>query len=226
MRPSPIDILHFNNCSLFSSQEFKINNGSLHITDLSLGKVDKEVIPLDLIDPKPVVSKKNNEQLVWASITSLIIGMLFILLSISINIPVQQILGITFIGISALFLIASLKLQTTKYRYYYANTTTHLFTIHESQPSKTNYAKQFVQALNQRINKPEREYTNKTPKENRIEFIEHLEYLYNFGVITDMQYDRIQNKINAKIYGTNIREDNPIKSADIITLPITNSYKK
>lgn len=223
MHPSPIDVLHFNSSSLFSSQEYKIDSGNLHITDLSLGKSDKEVIPLDLIDPQPKTTKKNNEQLIWASISCFIIGMLFILLSLSMNI--QQILGLAFIGISAILLIASLKLQTISYTYYYANTTTHLFTIQDSQSGDIDHAKRFIKSLNQRIIKPHWEYQRNSQEENHTVFLQHLDYLYNYGVVTDIQYKRIHEKINAKIFGINVKKQ-PQKTADIIALPVNNHFKK
>ena len=229
MHHKPIDILNFSSCSVFSSQEYKIDSGNLHITDLSLGRNDKEIIPLDLIDPKPRISKKNNEQLIWASVATFTMGLLFIVLSMSVNTAIQQTLGFGFLGISAIFLIASLKLQTTSYTYYYANTTTHLFTINEPQSNEADHAKKFVQSLNQRINKPSLNFQRKTKKENYSDFIEHLDFLYNYGVLTDIQYERIHSKINVKIYGgVNEAMDETFdeisnktrKSADIIPLPL------
>ncbi|HIP94488.1 MAG TPA: hypothetical protein EYH20_04020 [Leucothrix sp.] len=229
MHHNPIDILNFSSSSVFSSQEYKIDSGNLHITDLSLGRNDKEIIPLDLIDPEPRISKKNNEQLVWASIATFTIGLLFIVLSMSVNAMMQQTLGFGLLGISAILFIASLKLQTTSYTYYYANTATHLFTINEPQSSESDHAKKFVQSLNQRINKPNLSFQRKTKKENYSDFLEHLDFLYNYGVLTDNQYERIHSKINVKIYG-NIDEtvcetldeisNKTRKSADIIPLPL------
>lgn len=225
MHHSAIDILNFSSCSIFSTQEYRIDSGNLHISNLSLGKNDKEVIPLDLIDPNPRISKKNNEQLIWAAIGSFAIGLLFIAMSMNVNTAIQQSFGFGFLGISAIFLIASLKLQTTSYTYYYANTTTHLFTINEPQPNEAEHAKRFVQALNKRIKKPNMNFQRKTQKENYSEFLEHLDFLYNFGVLTDIQYERIHSKINVKIYGIHNKENNKAnkqtrKSAEIIPLPV------
>lgn len=229
MHRSAIDILNFSSCSIFSSQEYRIDAGNLHISNLSLGKNDKEIIPLDLIDPKPRISKKNNEQLIWAAMGIFTIGLLFITMSMNANTAIQQSLGFGFLGISAIFLIASLKLQTTSYTYYYANTTTHLFTINEPHPNAAEHAKKFVQSLNQRINKPNINFQIKTKKENYSEFLEHLDFLYNFGVLTDIQYERIHSKINVKIYGNHNKKTSQAnnkankqtrKLADIIPLPI------
>jgi len=217
MHPKPIDILNYSSCTLFSTQEYKLDSGNLHITDLSLGRNEKEIIPLDLIDPKPRISKKNNEQLLWASIASFTISLLLIALSISFNTQIQQLLGFGFLFIGAIFLIASLKMQTTSYTYYYANTTTHLFTINEPQSAENDLTKQFIQSLNRRINKPTMNYLKKTKQENYSEFLQHLDFLYNFGVLTDAQYERIQNKINVKIYGNT---KNTKKTAEIIPLPL------
>jgi len=217
MHPKPIDVLNYSSCTLFSTQEYKLDSGNLHITNLSLGKNEKEIIPLDLIDPKPRISKKNNEQLLWASIASFIISLLLISLSISFNTQIQQLLGLGFLVIAAIFLIASLNMQTTSYTYYYANTTTHLFTINEPQSAENDLTKQFIQSLNRRINKPTMNYLKKTKQENYSEFLQHLDFLYNFGVLTDAQYERIQNKINVKIYGNT---KNTKKTAEIIPLPL------
>ncbi len=219
MQTNPIDILNFSSCSLFSSQEYRIDSGNLKITDLSLGKNNREVIPLDLIDPKPKISKTNDRQLIWASIISFIIGSLFIILAFSINIPIQQILGISLIGISAVFFIASLKLQTTSYTYFYANTTTQLFTINEAQSCDAENAKKFVQSLNQRLVKPKVVIsTRKQNQRDHLEFIHHLDFLYNHNVVNDIQYERMRDKINEIIYG--IKKENV--SANIIQLPIKN----
>ncbi len=229
MHPKPIDILNFRNCSLFTTEEYKIDSGNLHISKLSPGRSDKEIIPLELIDSKPRVSKKKNEQLIWASIISFMIGMLFIFIAISQKIPEQQIVGLVFVGISALFLIASLKLQTTSYTYFYANTTTQLFTIQESPSDGTDTAQKFVESLNKRINKPQRELNRKNKDDNYSEFLSHLDYLYNFGVITDNQYKIIQDKINTKLFGnteprkvksSKTRKGQTGQTAKIIPLPV------
>jgi len=217
MHPKPIDLLNYTSCTLFSTQEYRLDSGNLHITDTSLGRKEKEVIPLDLIDPNPRIRKKNNKQLLWASIASFTIGLLLTALSISFNTQFQQFLGLGFIVISAIFLIVSSKLKTTSYSYYYANTTTHLFTINEHQSAKNDLIKKFIQSLNCRIHKP----TIKSPKtvkqKNFSEFSQHLDFLYNFGVLTDEQYKRIQDKIKVKIYGNT---QNTKKTADIIPLPL------
>lgn len=224
MPVSSIDLLHFNSCSLFSSQEYKIDSGNLHITDLSLGKTNKEIIPLDLIDAKPRIMRKNNKQLIWASVTSFLIGTLFTLFSHSISTPALQILVLAFVGIGTILLIASLKLQTTSYTYYYANTTTHLFTIIDSQSGDVDHTKSFIKALNKRIVKPQRDFQRNTEEESQTDFLQHLDYLYNYGVVTDMQYNRIQEKVNAKIFGININNRNK-RSADIIALPVKNKLR-
>jgi len=224
MHPKPIDLLNYSSSSLFSTQEYLIESGNLHITDLSFGRNEKETIPLDLINPKPRITKKNNEQLIWASLASFTIGLLFILLSLNFSTQIQQTLGFGFFAISAIFLIASLKLQTTSYTYYYANTTTHLFTINEPQAGEKDLVIRFIQSLNQRINKPKWNFQRKTKEENHSDFMQHLDFLYNFGVLTDAQYERIHNKINVKIYGVANRdstnEKRTRKSADIIPLPL------
>lgn len=217
MHPKPIDILNFSNSSLLSTQEYKIDSGNLHITDLSFGRNNREIIPLDLIDPKPKITKKSNEQLMWTSVGSFTVGLLFILLSLSFENQIQQSMGIGFLAISAIFLIASLKLQTTSYTYYYANTTAHLFTINEPQTGEKDIVIKFIQSLNQRINKPKLKGQRNFKKEERSEFFKHLDFLYNFGVLTDAQYERIHSKINVKIYGA-VNETR--KTADIIQLPI------
>lgn len=223
MHHTPIDNLNFTRCSLFSSQEFSIESGNLHITDNSLGKNNKETIPLDLIEPQPKVSKKNDKQLIWAATTSFIIGLLFLISTISIEMPIQQILGFSFIGISFLFLLASSKLKTTSYTYFYANTTTQLFTIHDKHSGgvddTTQNAKKFIKSLNQRITKPKKTLnTRRTNKENYNEFIEHLDFLYNHSVITNIQYDRMQAKIQEVVYG--IKREKVL--ADVIPLPLNN----
>lgn len=218
MQTNSIDILNFSSCHFFSSQEYRIDSGNLKITDLSLGKNNREVIPLDLIDPKPKIAKTNDPQLILASIISFIIGTLFIILAYSINIPVQQVLGFGLIGISAIFLISSLRLQTTSYTYFYANTTTQLFTISEAQSCNSENAKKFIEALNNRLVKPKvMKSERKKNRETHNEFVYHLDFLYNHNVLNDIQYDRMKDKINEIVYG--IKKDRTL--ADVIHLPVT-----
>lgn len=219
MHHNSIDILNFNNCSLFSRQEYSIDSGNLSILDISLGKNNKETIPLDLIDPQPKISKTKDRQLVFASIISLVIGIVFIILATTINVPIQQFIGFCFIAVSALFLMSSLKLQTTRYSYYYANTTTPLFTIDEARSDSNENAKEFISSLNKRLKKPKVIVNSrKSDRKNYNEFMNHVDFLYNNKILNDVQYDRMQEKVNEVVYG--IRKAK--KMANVIQLPLTN----
>jgi hypothetical protein len=201
------------NCSLLSSQEIKIDaDNNLQISTFNISKTVKNTIPLDLINPQPKITEHPNIHLLKLAFLSFITSIVFFLLSSEINYPIGQMISGIFALFCILFIIVSFTKKSVAYTFFYARTTTHLFTLHESQ-SNNKLVETFVNQLTQQI-KGSKDTSTKGDKQT--EYTSHLDFLYNHGVINDVFYERINHRIYEKV--------NDIKPkrllADVVTLPI------
>ena len=208
--------------SLFSNQEFKIDsNNNLHITELSPLKQRDEVVPLDLINPQLISKSRLNNQLLLLALASALTSSTFFAAAIFMG----QLWGFAFAMVFLVFsigtLIASYKNSTTSYQYRFANTETLLFSL--SKPSTQDHQFElFVNALNKRIisaneksesneiSKTELNYKGITPFDNSVEteiymqgkqsqYMKHLDFLFNHGIVDEVLYKRLNKKIDKKI---------------------------
>lgn len=205
-----LDSLYYN--SLLSSRLLKIDtNDNLQIVELSPLKNRNEVIPLDLIDAKPRITNKPDSQLMLFGIVSALASALFFISSIYANQPWSMAFAALFLLSSIGAIFTAFKKFTTVYIYQFANTNTPLFTLRESF-SENEQIKTFTDTLNERITNLSEESieestdnnSNKSTDKNddkHSQYANHLDFLYNHGVINDVLYKRINRKINEKIFG-------------------------
>lgn len=206
--------------SLISSQELKIESeNNLTISTRSLNKNNSRTIPLDLIETEAQISKKPDTQLILFSMVNFVASIVFYFSSPIINSIIGQIITSVFLVISLLSLAASYKRPTTTYTFFSADSNAHLFSIHEPK-SKNKLLATFITHLKQRIIDAKEIKKEKTvfdfEENNFSEFTEHLDFLYNYGVVNDATYEILANRIDEKVYGT--RPETHL--ADVILLPV------
>jgi hypothetical protein len=205
-----LDTLRYN--SLFSSQEFKVDtNNNLQIVENSPLSDRNETIPLDFISPQPIVKRKLDSHLVLLAVISSIVSALFFSAAIFASQLWAVSFAIVFYVISISSIVTSFNKSTTTYKYNFANTNTHLFTLYE--PFTANkQAEKFVNALEKRITdlniKTEElpEIIQETRESNesvygsdkRSQYIKPLDFLYNHGIVDDVLYEELTTQIDIK----------------------------
>jgi hypothetical protein len=205
--------------SLFSNQEFKIDSeNNLHITELSTLKRRNEIIPIDLINPEPISKKRLKKSLLLLGLASALVSSIFFAVAIFMS----QLWTISFAIVFMIFgmgtLIASYKNSTSVYQYKFINTETILFSLSEpsSQGQQVGF---FIKALNNRISRlngkselSETGFNDEGLKqlgvideeevyrqEKQSQYIRHLDFLFNHGIVDEVLYKRLNKKINKKI---------------------------
>lgn len=229
--------------SLFSNQKFEIDSkNNLHITKLSVLKRRNEIVPLDLINPQPTSKKRLNTPLMLLALSSTLVSGAFFASAILMG----QLWTVAFAIVFWLFgmgtLIASYKNRTTIYQYKFANTETLLFSL--SEPSAQNQQVElFINALNKRIVSLN-ETSEQSESGDKIElneegivqldiagemeiytqgkqsqYMKHLDFLFNHGIVDEVLYKRLNKKINKKISDSENRfiDDEPVCFDDQIT---------
>ncbi len=213
--------------SLFSSQKFEIDSkNNLHITELSTLKQRNEVVPLDLINPQPTSKKRLNKPLMLLALASTLVSGGFFASAIFMGELWTVAFAIVFWAFGMGTLIASFKNQTTVYHYKFLNTETLLFSLPESS-IQNHQAKLFVNALSTRITslnaKNEQNETSDSPifhEENitpleiaigtsdemglylegkKSQYTKHLNFLFNHGIVDEVLYEKLNNKINKRV---------------------------
>jgi hypothetical protein len=209
--------------SLFSNQTFEIDSqNNLHITDLSAIKQRNDIVPLDFINPQPISKKHLNKPLMLLALASALVSSALFASTIFMG----QLWAVTFAIVFWVFgmatLSASFKNRTTIYQYKFANTETLLFSL--SEPATQNkQVKLFTDALNKRIiNLNEQNEVNsraevdeesaiqldtvESPNEmdsyledKQSQYTEHLNFLFNHGIVDEVLYKRLNKKINQQI---------------------------
>ena len=205
--------------SLFSKQEFKIDSKSnLHITELSAIRRRNDVVPLDLINPQPISKKSLNKSLMLLALASALVSSAFFASAIFMG----QLWAVAFAIIFWVFgmgtLIASYKNSTTVYQYNFVNSETVLFSLSEPS-SQDQQVELFIKALDKRIchinEKSELSETRFNDEglkqldvigeeeiyrqEKQSQYIKHLDFLFNHGIVDEDLYKRLNIKINKKI---------------------------
>ena len=195
--------------SIFSSLELKIDKAkNLKISRFSLLKNESSIIPLDLINAEPSISKSPDLSLISLAFISFVTSAFLYFSSLDQNLFSNQLIAIFVFSLGLLALTASLIKHTKQYSFYYANTSIQLFKLKNISGDNSS-VKQFVDQLSQRINSTKTEQIefdntnrfNNDKNDIELEFTEHLDYLYNYGIINDVLYERISGKISEKVYG-------------------------
>jgi len=205
--------------SLFSKQEFKIDfANNLRITELSALKRRNEIIPLDLINPQPISKKRLNKSLLLLGLVSILVSSVFFASAILMGQLWTVAFAIVFWVFGVVTLIASNKNSTTVYQYKFVNTETVLFSLYEPS-SQDQQVKFFITALNKRINRlnekselSETRFNDEGLKqldaideeeiyrqEKQSQYIKHLDFLFNHGIVDEVLYKMLNKKINKKI---------------------------
>ena len=209
--------------SLFSNQTFEIDSeNNLRITELSALKRRKEIVPLDLINPQPISKKCLNKPLMLLALASTLASGAFFASTIFMG----QIWAVAFAIVFWIFgmgtLVAAYKSRTTVYQYKFASTESLLFSISESS-AQNQQVKMFVNVLNKRIislnEKSERSESMNitalneesiTSLDNTSEigiytqgkqsqYMRHLDFLFNHGIVNEVLYKKLNEKIDKRI---------------------------
>lgn len=238
--------------SLFSNQKFEIDSkNNLHITELSALKRRNEVVPLDLINPQPISKKRLNKPLMLLALASVLVSGAFFASAILMG----QLWAVAFAIVFWVFgmgtLIASYKNHTTVYQYKFANTETLLFSL--SEPStQSQQVELFISALNKRIiclneTSEQSDSSDKTElseegitqldfteemeiytQGKQSQYMKHLDFLFNHGIVDEVLYKRLNKNINKRISDSENRFmtdepdsfDNQTTPNNIINFPV------
>lgn len=213
-----LDTLYYN--SLLSSQVFKIDTSdNLQIVELSPLKSRNESIPLDMIDAEPILSSKADRQLISFSIISAFMCIATLIASFYTTQTWMLPFSVLFFLTSIITSVASFKNKTIIYTYQFIDSNTPLFTLQESS-SGNKQVEMFSHKLSERIDTVNQEHeiakekvksdikelsdnmiANTKEEDNYSQFRDHLNFLYNRGVVNDNLYGRIDNKIKEVIFG-------------------------
>ncbi len=204
------------NRSFWSNQEIQVSkDNNLHITTCAFSKLDKNIIPIDLIEPQSTVKFKPDTHLIMFTVVSFFAALAFAipLPLASINLAISLSFSLVFTGMGIASLIAAYKRSTRTYGFYFANTTTQVFTLRESEQNK-EAIQSFISKLTQQIEalKSSKPITI----DGNVEFSQHLDFLYNHGVVNDVFYERINHNIYEKVNGIEPKEH----LAEVILLPV------
>jgi len=228
-----LDTLYYN--SLLSSQVFKIDSSNnLQIVELSALKSRNENIPLDMIDAEPKLSSKADRQLISFSIISAFLCATSLIAALYATQTWMIPFSVLFLLTSIVTAVASFKNKTIIYAYQYIDSNTPLFTLQESS-SGNKQVEMFSHKLSERINTvnqaqeiakekvksdikelSDNMIANTKEDDNYLQFRDHLNFLYNHGVVNDNLYQRIDNKIKEVVFGLSNQEG----QSNILQFPV------
>jgi len=217
--------------SLFSYQIFEIDNkNNLHIYKRSILKNCKDIIPLDLINPNPICKKSFNKPLMVLAFISILLACISVSLAVIISKLWLMISCTIFFIFGVVTLITSLRNKTTIYEYNFVNTKTPLFSLSNLTNIETQ-VHLFTNTLNKRIiylneknnkliakDKSILKEENCTPldcnlfypnemdiynKGRKSQYMKHLDFLYNHGIVEEALYERLHLKIDERVNNSN-----------------------
>ncbi len=204
-----------------SNQEFEIDSeNNLHIREQSILKNRCDIVPLDLINPQPIIKNRLDKNLMLLALASAMASSTFFISAVYMG----HLWSVGFAIVFWLFGIGSIvtayKNRTKIYQYQFANANSPLFTLHESFTKKVQ-VELFVNALNKRIiavgKKPDNNENIQlgddkflsqlgSSDEREIyaegkysQYIKHLDFLFNHGIVDEALYKKLQGKINNRI---------------------------
>jgi len=206
--------------SLLKSVQYKIEKEqTLTITTVSPYQSSIDLVPLDMINPKPKLEKIADKYL-------MALGLILVMITISVNSLNQYInpslsvvLNVVLLALTVITLVLMFENKKEVATFYFVNTKTKLFSIVVSQSNTEdthplNDTKRFVSTLIKRIKDINQQDSNtKTVSFSKMTMAE----LFNYGVIDEFLYTRIENRINDFVNST--RENNG--SSNIIPFKAT-----
>ena len=236
--------------SLLSNKEIKINtNNTLKITESSVFKNAKTIIPIDLIETQAKKGSRLDYQWVIFGLVCFIAASMFTLLALTQQFTSVLILGTIFtvIGCSAIFL--AYKFKSITHTYQYKGTGIKLFTLTENDLNESQIS-EFVTSLNSSNETIDNDIVdslsalkspsavNKTSAINSIEdklntqveeYYQHLDFLYEAKIIGNRLMLKLQKKAYDKVYGVDSvdvsvntkKTSNTQKQDNVILFPIT-----
>ena len=204
-----------------SKQEYKIDHeNNLHICEKSILKDRRDIVPLDLMKPQPIIKKHLDKNLMILALMSAVVSGFFFVSAIYLGHLWTVGFAIVFWLFSIGSIVAAHKNRTKTYQYQFINSNSPIFILREPFNNKTQ-VRRFVSALNKRITA-----VNIKPKNSEIvqlvddklfstlgsnkergmsvegkfsQYIKHLDFLFNHGVVDEVLYKKLQEKINNKI---------------------------
>lgn len=211
--------------TLLSNKELKINsNNTLKITESSVFKNTKTIIPIDLIETQAKKGSRLDYQWIIFGLVSFMAASLFTLLALTQQFTSVLILGaiFTIIGISSVFL--AFKFKTVTHTYQYKGTSMTLFTLTENDFNESQIA-DFVNNLKSNENN-DIDNSEGLLNSQVDEFYGHLDFLYEEKIIDNRLMLKLQQKAHNKVYGDNskhLSEDtnNTQTQDNVIAFPIT-----
>ncbi len=210
-----LEALRYN--SSISNQQFEIDaDDNLHITANSIIETRDDIVPLDMINPQPMITTHLNKSLMQLALTSALISGAFFASALFMNQPWAVTFSILFWVFGIIALITSYKKRSKNYQYFLTNTSTRLFMLGETMTQNTQ-VELFIKALNKRINNLNDKSEDYLPskmgvahldqhQENDIytqnkqsQYLIHLDFLFNHGIVDDVLYKRLITRINNQI---------------------------
>ncbi len=210
-----------------SNHEFKIDSeNNLHILEQSILKDRRDTVPLDLINPQPIIKNHLDKNLILLALASVMASSIFFISAIYMG----HLWPFSFALVFGLFGIGSIvtaqKSRTKIFQYQFVNTNSPLFTLHVPSTKKVQ-VEFFVNALNKRIiavNKKSENNGNVQSRDNKFvslqnsndereiytnekysQYIKHLDFLFNHGIVDEVLYKKLQGKINSRIVASENR---------------------
>lgn len=210
--------------SLLKSVQYKIDKEqTLTITTVSPYQSSIDLVPLDMINPEPKLEKIADKYLIA-------LGLILVIMTISVNSLTQYIdpsfsviLNVVLLALTVITLVLMFENKKEVATFYFVNTKTKLFSIVVSQSNTEdthplNDTKRFVSILTKIIKGINQQDTNaKTVSFSKMTMAE----LFNYGVIDEFLYTRIENRINDFVNSTS--ENNG--SSNIIPFRATTNEK-
>ncbi len=200
--------------SLLSNKEIKINtNNTLKITESSVFKNTKTIIPIDLIETHAKKGSRLDYQWVIFGLVSFIAASIFTLLALTQQFTAVLILGVIFTVLGIVSIFFAFKFKTITHTYLYKGTSMKLFTLSETDLN-TSQITEFVQHLdtNNRLDDDNDSFDiidSTHQLNNRVNaYYEHLNYLHEEGIIDTRLLERLQLKAYNKVYGVSLHSSN------------------
>lgn len=210
--------------SLLSNKEILIKDSKdIQITECSVFRNSKTLIPVDLVSAQVKQGSRPNIQWILFGIVNVVAVTLFVTLALTQNIIFPYVLAGTFALLGVLSVFSAYKYKYSTYTFQYDESDINLFTLSSNDLNKDQIT-EFIKVLTTNIQ------SNKYLKDDEVDetvhetnkfdtqietYSEHLSFLYNEGIVDDFLLDKLQKKIRNKVYGSvedtiNIQQDSNI----------------
>lgn len=220
--------------SLLSNKEILIkSNDTIQITECSVFKHSKTIIPVDLIDTQAKQGSRLDYQWLLFAMVSFIASSIFIIMAVSQHFAFSFVIGTTFAVLGLLSIFASFKFRNTTYAYRFKGTNINLFTLTENDLNSSQIS-EFVNMLNPEITDENNSLENTFTDESQTSYLlsdqlndyyKQLNHLFNEDIIDEILLKRLQQNAHNKVFGVSIdvSDDRPL--ANVIPLPVNGKVK-